>query len=159
MNGPLKLLILLTVMSIVTVVGAAAAAPPHPAPEDKCPVCGMFVAKYPDWVASLTFANEEVFFFDGVKDMFKYIFDLAKYYPGQSRQDIADVHVTDYYDMKIIDGRQAFYVLGSDVYGPMGKELIPLASEEDARQFLADHHGQVILRFEQITPAIIKRLD
>ena len=28
---------------------------PKPGPKDKCPVCGMFVAKYPDWTAAVRF--------------------------------------------------------------------------------------------------------
>ena len=28
-----------------------------PSPKDRCPVCGMFVAKYPDWVAEIIFKD------------------------------------------------------------------------------------------------------
>jgi len=41
-------------------------------------------------------------------------------------EDIDSIYVTDYYNLTLIDGYQAFYVVGSNVYGPMGKELIPL---------------------------------
>ena len=58
-----------------------------------------------------------------------------------------------------IDGREAFYVLGSDVYGPMGKELIPFEKETEARGFLKDHGGRSILRYREVTPAVLKLLD
>ena len=48
---------------------------------------------------------------------------------------------------------------GSDVYGPMGRELIPFGDEAAAKEFLADHKGQAILGFSQITPAVVKGLD
>ena len=48
----------------------------------------------------------------------------------------------EYYDMNMIDARKAFFVIGSDIYGPMGNELIPLATEEDARNLLKDHKGK-----------------
>jgi len=39
------------------------------------PVCGMFVAKYPKWPASISYEGK-IYYFDGVKDMMKYyIFD------------------------------------------------------------------------------------
>jgi nitrous oxide reductase accessory protein NosL len=130
-----------------------------PSPADKCPVCGMFVAKYPDFLAQITFADGFQAWFDGVKDMMKYYFDLPKYQPGKKPEDIKTIMVADYYALKPIDGLKAFYVVGSDVYGPMGRELIPFAEEAAAKEFLTDHKGQAILTFPQITPEVIKGLD
>ncbi len=130
-----------------------------PASKDKCPVCGMFVAKYPDFVAALTFKDETHAFFDGVKDMMKYYFSLQKYNPSKKSQDIAQIRVTDYYSLGLVDGFRAFYVLGSDVYGPMGKELIPFEKEAHAGEFLKDHKGKAVLRFQDITQDIVKGLD
>jgi len=127
--------------------------------EDKCPVCGMFVYKYPDWVGQVIFTDGSGDFFDGAKDLFKYCFNLKKYEPGKKKEDIAAIYVTEYYDMKLIDARKAFFVIGSDVYGPMGHELIPFITEEDAKVFMKDHKGKRILRFEEITPKIIEKLD
>jgi hypothetical protein len=39
----------------------------------KCPVCGMFVYKYPKWSAKIVVAKKS-YFFDGVKDMMKFYF-------------------------------------------------------------------------------------
>jgi nitrous oxide reductase accessory protein NosL len=58
-----------------------------------------------------------------------------------------------------VNGFEAFYVLGSDVYGPMGRELIPFAKEEAAKEFLTDHKGKSIIKFKEVTPALIKTLD
>ena len=136
-----------------------APAPKMPGPKDKCPVCGMFVAKYPDFVAHLVFKNGSEYFFDGVKDMMKYYYALPKYNPGKKKADIAAIYVTDYYSLKLVDGRKAYYVEGSDVYGPMGRELIPFKDEKAAREFMKDHKGKLLLKFSEITPAVIKTLD
>ena len=133
--------------------------PPKPTPEDKCPVCGMFVAKYPDWTGVITFEGGGREYFDGAKDLFKYLFGLEKYNPRKTQGDIRHIHVTDYYDMKFIDATTAFFVIGGDVYGPMGRELIPLASRPDAETFMKDHNGIKILKFNEINPEIIHRLD
>jgi nitrous oxide reductase accessory protein NosL len=41
----------------------------------------------------------------------------------------------------------------------MGHELVPLATEEDAQEFLRDHAGKRILRFDEVTPDLPGRLD
>ena len=133
--------------------------PLQPAKKDKCPVCGMFVYKYPDWLAEIIFKDGSVDFFDGAKDLFKYYFSLNKYRPGKNKKDIAAIYVMEYYDMQLIDARKAFFVMGSDIYGPMGHELIPFAAEADARAFMKDHKGKRILRFQAITPKVIHKLD
>jgi copper chaperone NosL len=127
--------------------------------EDKCPVCGMFVAKYPDWVAEIIFKDGSYAVFDGAKDMFKYYFNLKKYNPSKKVTDIDSIYVMDYYSLTLIDGFNALYVIGSDVYGPMGKELIPNSNEEEAKEFMSDHSGTRILKWKEITSDLVKGLD
>ena len=133
--------------------------PIKPSQKDKCPVCGMFVAKYSDFLAEILFKDGSYAVFDGTKDMFKDYFNLKKYYPKKRLEDIDSIYVTDYYNLALIDGYHAFYVIGSDVYGPMGKELIPLEKEAGAKEFMKDHKGQSILRFKDVTHEMIKGLD
>jgi copper chaperone NosL len=133
--------------------------PIKPSQKDKCPVCGMFVTKYPDWVAETVFRDGSYAFFDGAKDMFKYYFNMAKYNPSKNQSDIDSIYVTDYYNLTLIDGYKAYYVVGSDVYGPMGKELIPFEKEEDAMGFMKDHKGKKILRFKDITHEVLHTLE
>jgi copper chaperone NosL len=132
---------------------------PIPAPNDTCPVCGMFVAKYPEWIASVLYKDRHVHHFDGAKDMFKYLFDLQRWAPGDRKENILTIGVSDYYSLKRIDARRAFYVIGSDVLGPMGHELVPLETEEDAQEFLQDHKGVRILRFHQVEKTLPVKLD
>jgi copper chaperone NosL len=144
---------------IPTLLWGAERGPAKPTPKDRCPVCGMFVEKYPDFVAQIAFKDGTFEFFDGAKDMFKYYFNLSKYNPKKKRADIVSIYVTDYYALRYIDGLKAYYVLGSDIYGPMGRELIPLEREKEAREFMKDHDGKKLLRFQGITGSIIKGLD
>jgi copper chaperone NosL len=133
--------------------------PSKPSAKDRCPVCGMFVAKYPDFAAQITFKDGSVVFFDGAKDMFKYYLDPAKYVPGRKMGDIGSIYVTDYYALRYFDGLKAYYVLGSDIYGPMGRELIPFEREKEAREFMRDHKGVALLMFRDISGSTIKGLD
>lgn len=151
--------IFMTVILLSAFAYAADMKPVKPSPKDKCPVCGMFVAKYPDWIAQIIFKDGSSVFFDGAKDMFKYYFNLTKYNPSKKRGDIDSIHVLDYYSLERTDGLNAFFVTGSDVFGPMGRELIPFEKAMDAAEFLKDHKGKSVLTFKEVTLELLKSLD
>jgi nitrous oxide reductase accessory protein NosL len=138
---------------------AAEGIPGKPSEREKCPVCGMFVAKFPDFAAAVRFRDGSVVRFDGAKDLFRYLLDVKRYHPSRKPSDIVSVHVTDYYRLESVDGRRAHYVAGSNVYGPMGKELIPFEREDDAREFMVDHTGKSLLRFDDVDAALLRTLD
>lgn len=138
---------------------AAGSAPLKAGPKDKCPVCGMFVAKFPGFAAQVRLRDGALFHFDGAKDLFKFYLEPQRYAPGRKQPDITAVLVTDYYSLNAIDGRTAWYVTGSDVLGPMGRELIPFATPGQARDFMKDHKGKALLKFNEVTPAVIGALD
>lgn len=146
-------------MLIISNTEGAGRKPIKPSDKDKCPVCGMFAAKYPDFLAEIVFKDGSYAVFDGPKDMFKYYFQLKKYNPSKKIEDIDSIYVTDYYKLTLSDGHNACYVVGSDIYGPMGKELIPFEKEPDAVEFMKDHKGTSILRFGEITRDLVKGLD
>jgi copper chaperone NosL len=138
---------------------AVAQMPPKPGPKDLCPVCGMLVSKYPNWVATIVYKDGHAHHFDGAKDMFKFWFDPPKYVAGHSREMVKSIWVTEYYGLQKMDARKAFYVIGSDVLGPMGHEFVPLASQADAEDFMKEHKGVRILGFDQVTKELPGRLD
>ena len=132
---------------------------PKPDARDLCPVCGMIVSKYPNWTATVLYKNGHAHHFDGAKDMFKYLQDLPKYAPGHRQEDIRAIAVTDFYNLGKADARQAFFVIGSDVLGPMGHEFVPLANRTDAEEFLRDHKGKRALAFDQVTAQLVDQVD
>ena len=158
----MKRTFLIALLSCLLIAGSAPAAqkiPATPPAKTKCPVCGMFVAKYPDWAASITFRDSTRVHFDGPKDLFTFYIDPGRYAPARKQADIADIRVKDYYSLAIVYGRRALYVIGSNVLGPMGKELVPFAGKEDADGFMRDHRGVKVLRFNDITRSVLKGLE
>ena len=124
-------------------------------PDTRCSVCGMFVAKYPNWLARIQYDDPgKTQYFDGVKDMMVFYFNPQKF-AGPSREQIRQVMVKDYYALQWLSAKDAFFVIGSDIYGPMGHELIPFSSMAAAENFMQDHHGKEILTFDRITPELI----
>lgn len=67
--------------------------------------------------------------------------------------------MTEYYGVIRIDARTAWYVIGSDMSGPMGHELTPLAIQAEAEEFLKDHQGKRIVRFDEVALALLNNLD
>jgi nitrous oxide reductase accessory protein NosL len=143
---------------VLFVTGLAFGAPVEKIdPKERCSICGMFVAKYDDWVVQLRFADNSVEFFDGVKDMMVFYHNPGKY-SLMEQKDIREVWVKDYYTLKWLDGLIAYYVVGSDVYGPMGKEFIPFSTKAAAENFFKDHKGTKVLRFNEITDDFVQSM-
>ncbi|MBK7105296.1 MAG: nitrous oxide reductase accessory protein NosL [Ignavibacteriae bacterium] len=123
----------------------------------KCPVCGMFVYKYPKWAAVIETSKSKLYF-DGVKDLMKFYFEPEKWSDIEKvKSEI--ISVTDYYLQTKIDGKFAVYVINSNVLGPMGNELIPFTDEKSAKEFVKDHGGKIISKFEEITKDLVYKLD
>lgn len=153
---------LVVTLVVLAAAGAAATAGvqlPRPTDRDTCPVCGMLVSKYPTWLAGARYRDGHVDFFDGAKDLFKYLQSLSRYAHGRRRDELVAVVVTEFYSLERIDAHQAFFVIGSDVLGPMGHELVPLATRDDAQAFVDDHRGRRILRFDEVTAEVVAALD
>jgi copper chaperone NosL len=126
-------------------------------PEDaKCPVCGMFVSKFPKWVAQIQLKDGHTHYFDGVRDMMKFYFNPSKYEHTHTKDDISQINATDYYTLELIDAKKAYYVIGSNIYGPMGEELIPFKNKNEAQKFMIDHFGKSLVSFEEIKEEMLK---
>jgi len=127
--------------------------PVQPTDEDRCPVCGMRVKPYANWIAQIIFNDGTYAVFDGPKDMLKYYFDVPKYNRRKTKEDIAGIYVTEYYGTKLMKAQDVYFVIGSEVKGPMGDELVPVRSKAEAEVFMSDHRGKRVLAFEELTPA------
>ena len=132
--------------------------PQIPGEKERCPMCGMFVSHYPDWISQVRHDDGATVFFDGCKDLFKYLLSLDPHGRIKSRKNVAAVFVTNYYDGETIAARYAFFVVGSNVMGPMGPELVPHHSLEAAQDFVQDHGGVRILRFDEITSTTLRAI-
>jgi nitrous oxide reductase accessory protein NosL len=117
----------------------------------------MFVAKFPAWVVQVRHADDTLQFFDGVKDMMAWYFDPGRY-GSLTRDSVKEIMAKDYYSLEWTDVHAAFFVTGSDVYGPMGHEFVPFSSKEAAAAFLKDHKGKQLVSFGEITEPLVESL-
>lgn len=125
--------------------------------KERCPVCGMFVHKYPDWLVQLRQEDGKVYMFDGVKDMLAFYFAPEDF--GVKGGKVTDIIVKDYYTQQWIDGFKAYYVTGNEnVFGPMGHEFIPFETQAAAENFYKDHRGKKILQFSEISHQLVHNM-
>lgn len=64
------------------------------------------------------------------------------------------VRVQDYYDRAWHDGKDLRFVVGSDVIGPMGPEIVPVDAARVAK-FKADHVGTADYAQGELTPELL----
>lgn len=137
---------------------AFAAEPPPIAPEARCPVCGMYPARYPKWAAQVVFSDGAQTAFDSPAELFRFLQNLSRYDTRHSAKDIAQTYVSDYAKGGWLAAGAAHFVLGSRARGPMhGPDLPAFASAEEATAFAAKNGGKLI-PFAEVTPAVIAGL-
>ena len=57
----------------------------------------------PNWTAEVVYRDNNAHFFDGAKDMFRYLHELDKYATGHRKEDISSLGVTEFYGLAKID--------------------------------------------------------
>lgn len=125
-----------------------------PDARDRCPVCGMLVACNPGWTAHVVLDDDTTLFFDGANDLFVYLLSLRL----STAPAIAGVFVRSFGDGRVIDAHDALFVVGSDVLGPNGAELVPHPTRADAHEFARRHGGGAVLGFDEVRPELISGL-
>jgi copper chaperone NosL len=110
----------------------------------RCELCGMVIDESSGWRAGAGEAR-----FDTPKCLFRH---------REQGHTIERAWVIEYYAQERRDADDLFYVLGSDVQGPMGRDLVPIAGRENAERFLADHHGERILAFDEVRGEVVDAL-
>lgn len=148
MKPDLRPFLLACILLVLVPMTALAAPPERPGPKDRCPVCGMFVAPYHNWMSVAVSSSGARYYFDGPKDMFRFLSDQKTYRPKADAGNPLQLWVTEYYSTRLVKAEDVFFVVGSDVNGPMGPELVPIAGKDAAETFLRDHGGRSIMMFD-----------
>lgn len=115
---------------------------------DLCPVCDMYPARFPKNKCQLQTADGEVVHFCSTQCLFEYLKNSQQY--GKPDLKTKFIWVVDYDNGNWIYAPNAFYVVNSDVAGPMGKEAYPFVNIQNAKKFSSMHPGKVLL-FKEVT--------
>ncbi len=109
---------------------------------DRCPICGMYPARYPQHKCQLTLANGKVVHFCATHCLFKYLGIYQEYTDSAIKNN--QIWVIDYATSQWVYAQNAYYLIGTDVKGPMGKEALPFINKRDAQEFQAKHGGKIL---------------
>ena len=160
-KGSLIIFVLLVVLFLLSglfyINQAAHAHFVAPKKGDACPICGMSVSEHPIWVAVIMFSDGKHVKLHGPKSMFTYFYNLENYNEKYKKKDVATMHVTAYNTLEHLRAENAYYVINSNIKGPMGADLIPFKDRASAEVFIKEHGGTIML-FKNITREIVNSL-
>lgn len=145
---------------------------------DECEVCGMVIPNHPGPSAEVFYVDEEP---SGHENPARFCSTWEAFQYDFERQDRgwerAAFYVTDYsavdYELTtdggdvllsthpeaeaFVDATEVAFVVGSEVKGAMGRDLIGFSAADDAESFQSDHGGD-LLTFDEVTRDTIAQL-
>ncbi len=121
-----------------------------------CSVCGMIIVDFPGSKAQIHYKN-------GRYDLFCCTLDMFLFYLQPDRpRNITAIYVNDmgkadwkHPENHWIDAKNAFYVYGGDIMGPMGESLVPFSNIKEAEVYKKKHGGKII-RFDEVTMSMLR---
>jgi nitrous oxide reductase accessory protein NosL len=126
-----------------------------------CLVRHLKVYKEPKWVAKIEVRDGKTVYFSSPKSMFEFYFRPGKWFDVgvKNERDFSKIVVTDYNSLKPINAETAYYVYGSRATSPAGDDLVALESQEEAEKFLKKYSGKRVLKFDEVSDALIRLLN
>lgn len=133
---------------------------PRPIPADaRCPVCGMYPARFPRWAAQSIFKDGAAHYFDSPINLFVFLQRVDRYNSRYAVDDVAISFVTDFETGQWIEAQDAFFVHGSSAFGPMRDADLPAFASREAADTLTRSRGGRVLAFTEVTPELIQSLN
>lgn len=125
----------------------------------RCPVCGMYPARTPQWAAQIVFNDQSASHFDSPVDLFRFLNNMVLFDKQHKPADIGAIYVADYERKTPTDAKKAFFVLGSKATGPMNDPNLPAFATREAADAFAKAQGGKVLAFGDVTRDVIKSLN
>ena len=124
------------------------------------PMFNISLEKYPKWHCEAQLTNGHKAVFISVKSMMQVYLHQNYFLKHHLLEDKIDkIYIKDYLSGEKTNAKQAVYVFGSRIVGPHGDDLIPFASESNAKLFMMKHGGSKLLPYSKITAGLLRYLD
>ena len=124
----------------------------EPTEKDACTVCGMYPARYPKHNCQIWAMDGSTLHFCSTQCMVNFNADPGKYADKPVKTKMS--WVTLYSDGMYESTFGAYYVVGSQVNGPMGREALPFKLKKNAEEFVKVNGGKIV-NFPQLTPELV----
>ena len=116
--------------------------------QKKCPLCGMYSARYPKFNCQVVFKDGSYEAFDSAIGLLVYLHFPDK--TGLKLKPVAGIYFKDYLKEGWLEADKAFFVTGSEIRGPMGVQFLPVDSEQAAEELRKQAKGKDIIHFKMI---------
>lgn len=117
--------------------------------DDRCPVCGMKVARHAKFASAIQLKDNTTFYFCGTGCMIR-SWMHPEVFLATPKDTLLKPVAREYFTGKPIDARMALWVAGSDIVGPMGPALVPLKDEKSVAVFMRRHGGKATFRLNEM---------
>lgn len=139
--------------------GLAMRAPKSIPADARCPVRGMYPARFPRWAAQMVFKDGTSHFFDSPIDLFVFMQGIDRYNMRYALDDVAMNYVTDFETGRWVEAQHAFFVHGSTVLGPMRDADLPAFASIESADSMVRNRGGKVLTFTGVSPELIRTLN
>jgi copper chaperone NosL len=114
----------------------------------KCPLCGMYPARYPKFNCQIVLKDGSYEAFDSAVGLLVVL--LFPDNTGIKLKPIAKIYFKDYFKESWLEADKAFFVTGSEIRGPMGVQFLPVDSQQAAEELKKQAKGKDIIHFKMI---------
>lgn len=146
-------------LSLAPMVAAADLSPQYVQRSARCPVCGMYPYRSPQWMGQIVFNDQTASTFDSPVDMFRFLNNMVLFDKQHKPADVGAIWVADFGTKAWVDARKAFYVIGSKALGPMNDPNLPAFATREAADAHINAQGGKVLLFGEVTREVIKSLS
>jgi copper chaperone NosL len=151
-----QILVLIALFLIAAGCGGVSTTGPHVIETHKeCPLCGMIPARYPLFNCQILFEDGTYEAFDSAAGLLIYLHFPDK--TGFPLKKVRKIYFKDYLYEKWIDAETTWFVVGSEILGPMGIEFLPVSSEKMALELRKEEKGAAVVFFNNIDRAFMKK--
>ena len=124
--------------------------------KDNCSICGMPVHKHLKFATGIELVDGTAFYFCGTQCLVR-AWLQPDIYLGTPKESVKRSIVTSYFSGNHIQGKDAFFIMGSDVMGPMGPSLIALSNEKERDSFIGRHGGTAVYGITAVSKTILEQ--
>jgi hypothetical protein len=136
---------------LVSLVGLGSALAACKREGERCRTCGMKIDPSSTWRTELVGADGKVTAFDAPR--------CALSAMRSGKVPAVSLRAHEYYDAKgpLRDGKELRFLVGGDVIGPMGPDLVPVEPSR-ASKFIQDHGAERALTLDEVTADVLANL-
>ena len=98
----------------------------------ECPLCGMYPSRYPQFNCQLIFKDGTYEAFDSAAGLLVYMFFSDKI--GINPKPVERIYFKHYLNGSWLEGYKSFFVIGSEIMGPMGIEFLTCRQRKCCRR-------------------------